>query len=590
MNDNSCDSENEMQVEECSGGRKSKSKIKKGVGQSKKRTIISNKEPRIKCSHGMEVLPSCSKAKGKKQCMASELCYEDITQFHHHVTSLNKTDQDKYILKFMAVSSPKRRVVNTENLKRKKTVSVKYTIRKKNGEVVPVCAASFQGVSGMSKDRLSYLASRFHSGGKLPKEMRGGDRTGKDHKDLTIAIKNNIKKYKCRESHYGRGKSKRGYLSSDLTVKKMWKIFCDERKNSGLKLCSLSKYKHIFYKCFNLSFRTPHTDTCSTCKMGLMKMKAEKCLEKKNELRTSYRLHKLRAKQFYRTMKEENSNVIKICFDMQQNQPIPKLSVSEVFYARQVWIYNLCIMIHSSQQKKEDIVFYTWLETESSRGCNQVASALLDFLSDLETKNPSDCPTTVHLFSDSCSSQNKNSIMMATLIAFLEKSAKFNNILHFFPVRGHSYMAPDRVFGRIEKSYRRKENILSPKEYYEILAEHGTLKVLGKDWNIQNLKDSAQKVLKPRLPFKMNSQRVIIYKKAKNCIIVSVQSSYFGDPVEVEVLRRKPCYRTMLSSSVLPKQNMVSKEKKKDVSTLLKYFEVPDDAKDFYKDVLEECI
>ena len=44
MNDNSCDSENEMQVEECSGGRKSKSKIKKGVGQSKKRTIISNKE------------------------------------------------------------------------------------------------------------------------------------------------------------------------------------------------------------------------------------------------------------------------------------------------------------------------------------------------------------------------------------------------------------------------------------------------------------------------------------------------------------------------------------------------------------------
>lgn len=36
MNDNSCDSENEMQVEECSGGRKSKSKIKKGVGQSKK--------------------------------------------------------------------------------------------------------------------------------------------------------------------------------------------------------------------------------------------------------------------------------------------------------------------------------------------------------------------------------------------------------------------------------------------------------------------------------------------------------------------------------------------------------------------------
>ncbi|PSN43234.1 hypothetical protein C0J52_12636 [Blattella germanica] len=246
MNDNSCDSENEMQVEECSGGRKSKSKIKKGVGQSKKRTIISNKEPRIKCSHGMEVLPSCSKAKGKKQCMASELCYEDITQFHHHVTSLNKTDQDKYILKFMAVSSPKRRVVNTENLKRKKTVSVKYTIRKKNGEVVPVCAASFQGVSGMSKDRLSYLASRFHSGGKLPKEMRGGDRTGKDHKDLTIAIKNNIKKYKCRESHYGRGKSKRGMLVLKNLGIKVEKYYGSETDEDAENICKFN-HKEVVY-------------------------------------------------------------------------------------------------------------------------------------------------------------------------------------------------------------------------------------------------------------------------------------------------------------------------------------------------------
>ena len=43
----------------------------------------------------------------------------------------------------------------------------------------------------------------------------------------------------------------------------------------------------------------------------------------------------------------------------------------------------------------------------------------------------------------------------------------------------------------------------------------------------------------------------------------------------------------MLNSSVLPKKNAMSKEKKKDVSALLKYFEIPEDAKDFYADVLE---
>ena len=31
-------------------------------------------------------------------------------------------------------------------------------------------------------------------------------------------------------------------------------------------------------------------------------------------------------------MKEKNENIIKVCFDMQQNQPVPKLSVGEVFY------------------------------------------------------------------------------------------------------------------------------------------------------------------------------------------------------------------------------------------------------------------
>lgn len=62
MNDNSCDSENEMQVEECSGGRKSKSKIKKGVGQSKKGTIISNKVPRVM---GWKFCPLVQKLKGR---------------------------------------------------------------------------------------------------------------------------------------------------------------------------------------------------------------------------------------------------------------------------------------------------------------------------------------------------------------------------------------------------------------------------------------------------------------------------------------------------------------------------------------------
>lgn len=40
------------------------------------------------------------------------------------------------------------------------------------------------------------------------------------------------------------------------------------------------------------------------------------------------------------------------------------------------------------------------------------------------------------------------------------KATVFTQINHIFPVRKHSYMPPDRVFGRIEQVLKKKETIL----------------------------------------------------------------------------------------------------------------------------------
>jgi len=64
---------------------------------------------------------------------------------------------------------------------------------------------------------------------------------------------------------------------------------------------------------------------------------------------------------------------------MEQNQPLPKLSVSEVFYSRQVWIYNLTVMVREDHQGKDNT-----LETEAGRGANEVCSAVLDFITWLD--------------------------------------------------------------------------------------------------------------------------------------------------------------------------------------------------------------
>lgn len=244
-------------------------------------------------------------------------------------------------------------------------------------------------------------------------------------------------------------------------------------------------------------------------------------------------------------------------------------------------------MIHSQEQRKEDVHFYTWLETESSRGCNQVASALQTFLSEVESNQQKDSPKIIHLFSYSCPSQNKNSVMMATLIPFLEQNKHFNKTVHYFPIRGHSYMAPDRVFGRLEKCYRKMETILSPKQYHDVLKQHGTVKILNEDWQVRHFKSRSQMVIRSKLPFKMTNQRIITYKKSQKTVTVSVSSTYFGDRIEVEVLKKKQdIYKIVKESPVMPK-NMVSKEKKKDVSNLLKYFEVSAYANELYQDILQ---
>lgn len=63
--------------------------------------------------------------------------------------------------------------------------------------------------------------------------------------------------------------------------------------------------------------------------------------------------------------------------------------------------------------------------------------------------------TLLNLFSDSCSGQSKNQYTRATLLYYLNCKASFlKQINHIFPVRGHSYMSPDHVFGRSEQALK----------------------------------------------------------------------------------------------------------------------------------------
>lgn len=138
-------------------------------------------------------------------------------------------------------------------------------------------------------------------------------------------------------------------------------------------------------------------------------------------------------------------NVECIVFDFQQNLPLPVIPSSDVFYKRQLWVFNFCIFECSTKKS----YMYMYDETTGKKGCNEVISFIQHYLENFLRKNA----TSLYIFSDNCSAQNKNNVIVQYLYT-LVKTKKFENIFHHLPEPGHSFLPCDRSFGVIEKRKR----------------------------------------------------------------------------------------------------------------------------------------
>src|SRR5690606_36247266 len=155
-------------------------------------------------------------------------------------------------------------------------------------------------------------------------------------------------------------------------------------------------------------------------------------------------------------------------FDMQQVHPLPKLPIQDAYYSRQVSYYTFCDV----DAKGHSPEFFTWTEEMCGRGSTEVASVLLHFLSNQEFDSGI---KRIRLFADGCCGQNKNSHVVHALIHWLEKDAPRHifDVELIFPVRGHSFLPADTVFGRVEKELKKLETITNPKEYDNVYSRLG---------------------------------------------------------------------------------------------------------------------
>ena len=144
-------------------------------------------------------------------------------------------------------------------------------------------------------------------------------------------------------------------------------------------------------------------------------------------------------------------------------------------------------------------------------------------------------------------------------------------------------MPPDQVFGRIEKCLRKKEILLSPQQYYDIFKKFATLHVFNKDFFIYDIKKAVKKFIKPNV-IKTTEQKIFIYYKGKKTVDVSPNYNE-NSTYTVSVLKRGSSLNTLDTIDMLPKINHVKLPKQKDVKNLMRFFVIPEDAKDFYTDI-----
>ncbi|KAL4708839.1 hypothetical protein ACJJTC_019355 [Scirpophaga incertulas] len=239
----------------------------------------------------------------------------------------------------------------------------------------------------------------------------------------------------------------------------MYRLYAIENDDPVCK----TVYNKVF-KDLNLSFKKPRIDTCNKCNLLQNKLKyltdndeVQAVQQQLNQHQEDYE-SAYNEKRLDKMIAKSNSETCVIAFDLQQCLP----STQSAFYKRQLWVFNLTI--HDFET--DNAYCYMWPESSGGRGANQIASCLYDFII---VRLPLLHPTSKHLimYSDSCSGQNKNSIVTTALMIALKDSAQLSTINHKFLIPGQTHMEVDSDHALIEKAKKRTSMNIHHPQYID---------------------------------------------------------------------------------------------------------------------------
>jgi len=152
------------------------------------------------------------------------------------------------------------------------------------------------------------------------------------------------------------------------------------------------------------------------------------------------------------------------CFDLQKVMNIPKNPVGRLYYLRKLNVYNLTFW--SNSKKKEVKIGFVWQEGEANSGANEVASAVLYYMTNMEMEHDvSFCfgRTTVR------AKTKVNFLLPCTMYTWVAAQLKVK-IVHRYMERGHTQNEADNIHQVIEKASKPRD-VNHPDQWYDIIQK-----------------------------------------------------------------------------------------------------------------------
>lgn len=233
-------------------------------------------------------------------------------------------------------------------------------------------------------------------------------------------IQSHIESFPRYISHYCRQQTESKFLSSNLNLAKIFKLYEESHKFP----VSFSAYKKIFYENYNLRFKRPHKDTCLRCDIFFEKKKRATG-ETIREIEDAHMAHLDKAKQLRDQMNKDlelaqtDEELEVLTFDLQKTHPLPNIPTNIAYYSRQLNLFNLGIHVGSKKQG----IFNVWQENEGSRGTQEVGSCLKKQIEKIKAPVKK-----LILWSDACGGQNRSIKLILMLIHLLQNHSYLETI------------------------------------------------------------------------------------------------------------------------------------------------------------------